>query len=71
MRLQKEPETTAVRASRETVLRTLAKSMHALAIDPAARFHLPKMFGAGGHSFVPRPDDLALALGRVCADMAR
>jgi nitric oxide reductase NorD protein len=45
--------------------------VHALAIDPGARFHLPKMFGAGGHSFVPRPDDLALALGRVCADMAR
>ncbi len=45
--------------------------VHALAIDPSARFHLPKMFGPGGHSVVARPDDLALALGRVCAQMAR
>ncbi len=43
--------------------------VHALAIDPAARFHLPTMFGA--YSVVPRPDDLALALGRVCAELER
>lgn len=45
--------------------------VHALAIDPAARFHLPAMFGAGAHSIVRRPDELALALGHVCADLRR
>lgn len=45
--------------------------VHALAIDRSARFHLPKMFGAGGHSVVAHPSELALALGKVCADMAR
>lgn len=43
--------------------------VHALAIDPRARFYLPRMFGPSRHSVVPSPGDLAHAMGRVCADM--
>ena len=43
--------------------------VHALAIDPRARFYLPRMFGPSRHSAVPTPGDLAHAMGRVCADM--
>lgn len=43
--------------------------VHALAIDPRARFYLPRMFGPSRHSAVPTPGDLAHAMGRACADM--
>ena len=45
--------------------------VHALAFDREARFHLPLMLGATRHSVVSAPEQLALAMGRVCADMRR
>ncbi len=43
----------------------------ALAIDTTARPQLQQMFGVAGFERLARPEDLAAALGRVCADLAR
>ncbi len=43
----------------------------ALAIDTTARPQLQQMFGPSGFERLARPEDLAAALGRVCADLAR
>lgn len=45
--------------------------VHALAFDREARFHLPQMFGRSRHSVMSHPDQLPLAIGRVCAEMWR
>lgn len=45
--------------------------VHALAFDREARFYLPQMFGRTRHSVVSSPDQLPLAIGRVCAEMWR
>ncbi len=43
--------------------------VHALAMDPRARLHLPRMFGPSCHTAVSGPDRLADAVGRICASM--
>lgn len=43
--------------------------VHALAMDPRARLHLPRMFGPSCHTAVSGPDRLADAVGRICAGM--
>src|SRR5690606_2984732 len=40
---------------------------HALAIDPRAKLHLPRMFGPSCHTTVASPDRLPEAVGRICA----
>jgi nitric oxide reductase NorD protein len=42
-----------------------------LATDGAARGQLPQMFGHQGFEVIARPADLAVAFGRVCAELAR
>ncbi len=56
----------AVRESEQRGIHTFA-----LAIDETARRQLPQMFGPKGYEVLRRPGDLVLALGRVCADLAR
>jgi hypothetical protein len=46
-------------------------NVHALAFDREARFHLPRMFSPSRHSVVNAPEELAMAMGRVCAEMRR
>ena len=45
--------------------------VHALAFDREARFYLPQMFGRSRHSVVSSPEQLPLAIGRVCAELWR
>lgn len=42
----------------------------ALATDATARRHLPRMFGPHGFEVVANPQQIAPALGRVCAELA-
>lgn len=42
---------------------------HALAVDPHAKLHLPRMFGPSCHTTVPSPERLPEAVGRICASM--
>lgn len=42
-----------------------------LAIDGAARFYLPQMFGHDGYEVLPRPEGLVRAMARVYRDLLR
>lgn len=48
-----------------------AVSVFALAVDAAARPHLPQLFGKGHYALLPRPDALTGALARVVAEAVR
>lgn len=48
-----------------------AVHVHALAMDPEARHHLPRMFRAGSFSLLRDPHALAPAMGEVVARMQR
>lgn len=45
--------------------------VHALAFDPEAKIHLPRMFGGARYDVVADPDRLALAVGGVFGAMSR
>ncbi|MBX3185307.1 MAG: VWA domain-containing protein [Polyangiaceae bacterium] len=49
----------------------LGITVHALAIDRDARFHLPRMFGGGRYSLFKHPSDLAALMSKVVAEARR
>ena len=56
----------AVREAEQRAVRVFA-----LAVDGAARAHLPALFGRGNYALLPRPDALIGRLARAVAEVAR
>lgn len=56
----------AIREATQSAIR-----LRALAIDSEAKFHLPRMFGAGNYQILPHPGLLAGSLARIYSEVLR